>query len=132
MSFWCLQFPPKNERKQVDLRFHSSKVEFVLSFFGGNVYLKKSFRLFLTFRICLLRFCHLFCKIVRRKPAWAYLKFLIFGAPVSSRTQRTKVRPWSLTGRQGAHTAQLHKIQGNEDVQAQCAVYGLHTPESTW
>ena len=73
-----------------------------------------------------------FCKIVRHKPAWAYLKFLIFGAPVSSRTQRTKVRPWSLTGRQGAHTAQLHKIQGNEDVQAQCAVYGLHTPESTW
>ena len=49
MSFWCLQFPPKNERKQVDLRFHSSKVEFVCSFFGGNVYLKKSFRLFLTF-----------------------------------------------------------------------------------
>ena len=51
--------------------------------------------------ICLLWFCNLFCKIVRHKPAWAYLKFLIFGAPVSSRTQRTKVRPWSLTGRQG-------------------------------
>jgi hypothetical protein len=50
MSFWCIQFPPKNERKQVDLRFHSSKVEFVRSFFGGNVYLKKSFRHFLTFR----------------------------------------------------------------------------------
>ena len=50
MSFWCLQFPPKNERKQVDLRFHSSKVEFVRSFFGGNICLKKSFRLFLTFR----------------------------------------------------------------------------------
>ena len=29
MSFWYLQFPPKNERKQVDLRFHSSKIEFV-------------------------------------------------------------------------------------------------------
>ena len=29
--------------------FHSSKVEFVRSFFGGNIYLKKSFRLFLTF-----------------------------------------------------------------------------------
>ena len=29
MSFWCLQFYPKNERKQVNLRFHSSKVEFV-------------------------------------------------------------------------------------------------------
>ena len=62
---------------------------------------KKTFRNYLTFRICLLRFCHLFCKIVRHNPPWAYLKFLIFGAPVSSRTQRTKVRPWSLTGRQG-------------------------------
>ena len=53
MSFWCLQFPPKNERKQVDLRFHSSKVEFVFSFFGGNVGLKKSFRLCLTFSFVL-------------------------------------------------------------------------------
>ena len=49
MSFWCLQFLTKNERKQVDLRFHSSKVEFVRSFFGRNVGLKKSFRLCLTF-----------------------------------------------------------------------------------
>ena len=31
------------------MRFHSSKVEFVCSFFGGNVGLKKSFRLCLTF-----------------------------------------------------------------------------------
>ena len=53
MSFWHLQFPPKNERKQVDLRFHSSKVEFVFSFFGGNVGLKKSFRLCLTFSFVL-------------------------------------------------------------------------------
>ena len=53
MSFWHLQFPPKNERKQVDLRFHSSKVEFVCSFFGGNVGLKKSFRLCLTFSFVL-------------------------------------------------------------------------------
>ena len=22
MSFWSLQFPPKNEQKQIDLRFH--------------------------------------------------------------------------------------------------------------
>ena len=49
MSFCCLQFPPKNERKKVNLRLHSSKVEFVHSFFGGNVGLKKSFRLCLTF-----------------------------------------------------------------------------------
>ena len=49
MSFWCLQFPPKNEWKQVKLRFQSSKEEFVCSFFGGNIYLKKSFWLFLTF-----------------------------------------------------------------------------------
>ena len=53
MSIWRLQFPPKNERKQVDLRFHSSKVEFVFSFFGGNVGLKKSFRFCLTFSFVL-------------------------------------------------------------------------------
>ena len=52
MSFWCLQFPPKNEQKQVDLRIHSSKVEFVPSFFGGNVGLKKLFQLCLTFSKC--------------------------------------------------------------------------------
>ena len=50
MSFWCLQFSPKTEQKQVNLRFHSSKVEFIRMFFGGNVVgLKKSFRLCLTF-----------------------------------------------------------------------------------
>ena len=49
MSFWCLQFLPKNEQKQVDLRFHSSKVELVRSFSGRNVSLKKSFRPCLTF-----------------------------------------------------------------------------------
>ena len=41
--FWVYQFPPKNERKQVNLRFHSSKVEFIRSFFGENVGSKKSF-----------------------------------------------------------------------------------------
>ena len=49
MSFWCLQFLLKYERKQVDLRYHSSKDEFVRSFFGKNVGLKKSYGLFLTF-----------------------------------------------------------------------------------
>ena len=49
MSFWCLQFPTKSKRKQVDLRCHSSKVEFVRLFFEGNVDLKKSFRFCLTF-----------------------------------------------------------------------------------
>ena len=39
MSFWCPQFLPKNERKQVNLRFNSSKVKFIRPFFG----LKKSF-----------------------------------------------------------------------------------------
>ena len=33
MVFWGRQFPPKNEQKQVNLRYHSSKVEFVCSFF---------------------------------------------------------------------------------------------------
>ena len=50
MYFWCLQFLPKNERKQVDLRYHSSKVEFVCLFFGRIVGLKKSLQLCLTFR----------------------------------------------------------------------------------
>ena len=47
MSFWCLHFLPKkmNENKST-----SSKVEFVRSFFGRNVSLKKSFRICLTFR----------------------------------------------------------------------------------
>ena len=37
MSFWCLQFLPKNEQKQVDQRYHSSKVKFVHSFFEKNI-----------------------------------------------------------------------------------------------
>ena len=32
MVFWGRRFPPKKEWKQVDLRYHSSKVEFVRSF----------------------------------------------------------------------------------------------------
>ena len=43
----CLHFLPKNERKKSS----SSKIEFVRSFFGKNVGLKKSFRICLTF-IC--------------------------------------------------------------------------------
>ena len=57
MSFWCLQFLPKNEQKQVKLRYHSSKVEFIRSFFGRIIGLKKSLRLCLTFsrfRLCQL------------------------------------------------------------------------------
>ena len=49
MSFWRLQFLPNYEQKQVVLRYQSSKVEFLCSFFGRNVSLKKSFRLWLTF-----------------------------------------------------------------------------------
>ena len=49
MSFWYLQFPPKYEWKQVNLSFHSSNVDIVRSFFGGNFGLKKSFWLCLTF-----------------------------------------------------------------------------------
>ena len=55
MSFRCLQFPPTNEQKQVDLRFQCSKVEFISSFSGGNIYLKESFRLFLTFSKCQIK-----------------------------------------------------------------------------
>ena len=53
MCFWCLQFLQKNEQKQVDLRLHFSKVEFVCLVFWRNVSLKKSFRLCLTFRLFL-------------------------------------------------------------------------------
>ena len=49
MFFWCLRFPPKNEQKQIDLRYHSSKVEFLCSFFGGNWRHQKPFRNYLTF-----------------------------------------------------------------------------------
>ena len=42
MFFWCL-ISSKKEWKQVDLRSHNSKVEFVHSIFGGNVGLKNNF-----------------------------------------------------------------------------------------
>ena len=51
MSFWCLQIPPKNEWKQVDLRFNSNKVKFFRLFFGGHIGLKKWFGLCLTFSV---------------------------------------------------------------------------------
>ena len=56
----CLQFSPKKQTKKVNLRFYSSKVEFVRLFFGGNVGLKNSFRLFLTFSI------HAICSYMKR------------------------------------------------------------------
>ena len=34
--FVIVRFPSKNKQKQVDLRHHSCKVEFVRSVFGGN------------------------------------------------------------------------------------------------
>ena len=48
MIFWCLRFPPKNEQKQVNLRYHSSKVEFLRLCFGGNRRHRKPFRNYLT------------------------------------------------------------------------------------
>ena len=61
MSLWGLQFPPKNEQKQVDLRFHSTKVEFVPLVFRGNIGLKKLFRLCLTFSPHLFPSLHFMC-----------------------------------------------------------------------
>ena len=49
MIFRCLRFPPKNEQKQVDLRYNSSKDEFFRSFFGGNRRHQKPCRNYLTF-----------------------------------------------------------------------------------
>ena len=48
--FGVFNFFQKNERKHVDLRYHSNKDEFVRLFFGRIVGLKKSLRLCLTFR----------------------------------------------------------------------------------
>ena len=53
----------KNERKLVNLRFHSSKVEFFRLFFWGYVGLKKSFRLCLTFEIGLSNFAWIISKL---------------------------------------------------------------------
>jgi hypothetical protein len=47
MSFWCLQFLPKNEQK---LRYHSSKNEFIRSFFGRIHGLTICLRVLLTFK----------------------------------------------------------------------------------
>ena len=47
----CLQFPSKNEQKQLNLGFHSSKLESVGSFvFWKKRHLKRSFQLFQTCR----------------------------------------------------------------------------------
>ena len=53
MSFWCLQFPPKTNKN----KSHGSEIEFVCSFFGGNLSLKKSFRFCLTFSKSILGTC---------------------------------------------------------------------------
>ena len=45
MSFWCFQFFPKNERKQVDLRYLNSKVEFLLSFLVEIEDIKNPFKI---------------------------------------------------------------------------------------
>ena len=48
ISKWFLgvhRFPPKKEQRQVDLRYHSSKVEFVRLFFEGNRQPKKHFEI---------------------------------------------------------------------------------------
>ena len=55
MPFWCLKFSPKNEQKQVNLRFHISEVEFFCSFFGGIVYIwtwKNHFDFFWPLQSC--------------------------------------------------------------------------------
>ena len=49
--FVVFNFFQKTNKNKFELRYHSSKVEFVCLFFGRNVGLKKSFRVCLTFRI---------------------------------------------------------------------------------
>ena len=49
MSSRCLQFLPTNKRKQVELIFHSIKVEFILRFLEETLAWKNPFQLCLTF-----------------------------------------------------------------------------------
>ena len=50
MSFWRLQFLPKKWTKQVDLRYHTIKVEFIRSFFGRIYGLTICLRVLPTFK----------------------------------------------------------------------------------
>ena len=98
MFLWCLHFLPKNELKQST----SSKIEFVRSFFGRNVGLKKSFRIRLTFSIIFFRNILYSCKtIIQQFPSllMGLLLFetikgqtnskLFFQAKVSSKNEQT-------------------------------------------
>ena len=86
MSFWCLQFLPKNEQKQVDLRYHNSKVEFIRSFFGRIHGLTICFRVLLTFsglatqqRSFLYRAkCLLLVFAIAKTRKWWHKHYLIF------------------------------------------------------
>ena len=49
MSFWCLQFLPKNERNKLTRGIIVVKLNLFVRFFGKNIGLKKSFGLCLTF-----------------------------------------------------------------------------------
>ena len=57
MSFWCLQIPPKKERKHFDLRYHSSKIKIVCLFFGGIEDTIICFRDYLIFSNVAFYFC---------------------------------------------------------------------------
>ena len=50
MSFWSLQFLPKTNKNKSTWRYHSSKVEFIHSFFGRIHGLAICFRVLLTFK----------------------------------------------------------------------------------
>ena len=45
MSFWSLHFLPENERKQVDIKYHSSKVESLVRFLGESRIPKSPFEI---------------------------------------------------------------------------------------
>ena len=49
MVFWCLRFPPKNEQKQVDLKYHSKGQLISKCPFGVKTSSKKPTKLFLDF-----------------------------------------------------------------------------------
>ena len=64
-------------QKTNENKSHSSKIEFVRSFYGGNVSLKKSFRLFLTFSPPLLLLFYF--NFLRSKIAQKHLTSYVHG-----------------------------------------------------
>ena len=75
VSFWCHQFLPKTERKQVDLRYHSSKSNFFVRFLGELRIPKSPFEinwpLAPQYRLYIKRLAEVGCCFLSSKKMWA-------------------------------------------------------------